>query len=107
MLNVLIVGASGYAGAELVNYMNRHEFAKIKKIFVSQNSLDIGKMFSEVHQQFTDIVNLKFESMSNFNISDQEIDVVFLATDHNVSHDLVPFFYLLIVLYLIFLLHIE
>lgn len=36
MLNVLIVGASGYAGAELVNYMNRHTFASIKKILVSK-----------------------------------------------------------------------
>ncbi|QCI20209.1 N-acetyl-gamma-glutamyl-phosphate reductase [Buchnera aphidicola (Brachycaudus cardui)] len=92
MLNVLIVGASGYAGAELVNYMHRHRFANIKKIFVSKNSLDIGKMFSDVHHQFTDMIHLRFESISDFNLVDQDINVVFLATDHNVSHDMVPFF---------------
>lgn len=26
MLNTLIVGASGYAGAELVSYVNRHPY---------------------------------------------------------------------------------
>ncbi|QCI20795.1 N-acetyl-gamma-glutamyl-phosphate reductase [Buchnera aphidicola (Hyperomyzus lactucae)] len=92
MLNILIVGASGYAGAELVNYMNRHTFASIKKIFVSKNSIDIGKSFSDVHQQFKNIIDLKFESISNANLIKKDIDAVFLATDHHVSHSLVPFF---------------
>ncbi|CAL4326114.1 N-acetyl-gamma-glutamyl-phosphate reductase [Buchnera aphidicola] len=92
MLNVLIIGASGYAGAELVNYMYRHVFANIKKICVSKNSLDAGKMFSDVHQQFTDIINLRFESIHDYTLVSKDIDVVFLATDHNVSCDIVPFF---------------
>ncbi|AEO08416.1 N-acetyl-gamma-glutamyl-phosphate reductase [Buchnera aphidicola str. Ak (Acyrthosiphon kondoi)] len=92
MLNVLIIGASGYAGAELVNYMNRHTFANVKKIFVSKNSLDLGKLFSEVHQQFKNIIDLRFEAISNSNCIKKNIDAVFLATDHSVSHSLVPFF---------------
>jgi len=92
MLNVLIVGASGYAGAELVNYMNRHSFSSIKKIFVSKDSLDIGKLFSDVHQQFKNIIDIPFESINNYNSIKEDIDAVFLATDHHVSHFLVPFF---------------
>ncbi|QCI24708.1 N-acetyl-gamma-glutamyl-phosphate reductase [Buchnera aphidicola (Rhopalosiphum padi)] len=92
MLNVLIVGASGYAGAELVNYINRHMFAKIKKIFVSENSSSIGKLFSELHQQFTNIIDLPFEAINRSTLIDKDIDAVFLATDHYVSHSLVPFF---------------
>ncbi|WP_284443238.1 N-acetyl-gamma-glutamyl-phosphate reductase [Buchnera aphidicola] len=92
MLNVLIVGASGYAGAELVNYINRHTFANIKKIFVSNNSLDVGKLFSDVHQQFKNIIDLRFEAIGNSTLIDKNIDAVFLATDHCVSHTLVPSF---------------
>ncbi|QCI18616.1 N-acetyl-gamma-glutamyl-phosphate reductase [Buchnera aphidicola] len=92
MLNVLIVGASGYSGAELVNYINRHKFAKIIKIFVSKDSINIGKLFSNLHPEYTNIINLSFESIENFSLVKEHIDVVFLATDHKVSHNLVPFF---------------
>ena len=33
MLNTLIVGASGYAGAELVTYINRHPHMNITLCF--------------------------------------------------------------------------
>lgn len=92
MLNVLIVGASGYAGAELVNYINCHRFSNIKKLLVSKNSVDIGKLFSDVHRQFTKSTNLSFESIDNLTLPCKDIDAVFLATDHSVSHSLVPFF---------------
>ncbi|MGK3394261.1 hypothetical protein ACSLN0_26570, partial [Klebsiella pneumoniae] len=35
MLNTLIVGASGYAGAELVTYINRHPHMNITALTVS------------------------------------------------------------------------
>ncbi|QCI18044.1 N-acetyl-gamma-glutamyl-phosphate reductase [Buchnera aphidicola (Aphis nasturtii)] len=92
MLNVLIVGGSGYSGAELVNYIYHHKFAKIKKIFVSKDSINIGKLFSDLHPEYTNIINLPFESIENFFLIKEHIDAVFLATDHHVSHALVPFF---------------
>ncbi|UPT14436.1 N-acetyl-gamma-glutamyl-phosphate reductase [Buchnera aphidicola] len=92
MLNVLIVGGSGYSGAELVNYIHRHQFARIKKIFVSKSSINIGKLFSDIYPEYTKIINLSFESIENFVLIKEHIDVVFLATDHHISHTLVPFF---------------
>lgn len=92
MLNILIVGASGYTGAELVNYMYHHAFAKIDKLLVSKNSLDVGKSFSDIYQKYVNIINLKFESISNFDFSNKKIDAVFLATDHLISYSLVPLF---------------
>jgi len=92
MLNVLIVGASGYAGAELVNYLNCHRFVNIKKILVSENSLDVGKLFSDIHKQFINVVDLRFEAISNLKLINKDFDAVFLATDHEISHSLVPFF---------------
>lgn len=57
-----------------------------------KNSVDIGKSFSDIHQQFKNIIDLKFEAISDSNLIKKDIDAVFLATDHNVSHSLVPFF---------------
>ena len=46
MLNTLIVGASGYAGAELVAYVNRHPHMTITALTVSAQSNDAGKLVS-------------------------------------------------------------
>lgn len=92
MLNVVIVGASGYSGAELVNYIHRHKFARIKKIFVSEDSIDLGKSFFDLYPEYTNMINLKFESVTKFTLIKENIDVVFLATDHHISHTLVPVF---------------
>lgn len=51
MLNTLIVGASGYAGAELVSYVNRHPHMTITALTVSAQSNDAGKLISDLHPQ--------------------------------------------------------
>lgn len=51
MLNTLIVGASGYAGAELVTYINRHPHMNITALTVSAQSNDAGKLISDLHPQ--------------------------------------------------------
>ena len=48
MLNTLIVGASGYAGAELVTYVNRHPHMNITALTVSAQSNDAGKLISDL-----------------------------------------------------------
>ena len=50
MLNTLIVGASGYAGAELVTYINRHPHMNITALTVSAQSNDAGKLISDLHE---------------------------------------------------------
>ena len=49
MLNTLIVGASGYAGAELTAYLNRHPHMNITGLAVSAQSADAGKLLSDLH----------------------------------------------------------
>ena len=56
MLNTLIVGASGYAGAELVTYINRHPHMNITALTVSAQSNDAGKLISDLHPQLKGIV---------------------------------------------------
>lgn len=88
MLNTLIVGASGYAGAELVSYVNRHPHMTITALTVSAQSNDAGKLISDLHPQLKGIVDLPLQPMSDVRDFSADVDVVFLATAHEVSHDL-------------------
>ncbi|SMG57943.1 N-acetyl-gamma-glutamyl-phosphate reductase [Cedecea neteri] len=92
MLNTLIVGASGYAGAELVSYLNRHPDMNITALTVSAQSSDAGKLISDLHPQLKGIVDLPLQAMSDISEFSEGVDVVFLATAHEVSHDLAPQF---------------
>lgn len=92
MLNTLIVGASGYAGAELVTYVNRHPHMNITALTVSAQSNDAGKLISDLHPQLKGIVDLPLQPMSDISEFSLWVDVVFLATAHEVSHDLAPQF---------------
>ncbi len=92
MLNTLIVGASGYAGAELAAYLNRHPQMNITGLTVSAQSADAGKLLSDLHPQLKGIVDLPILPMTDVAAAAKGVDVVFLATAHEVSHDLAPQF---------------
>ena len=92
MLNTLIVGASGYAGVELATYLNRHTHMNITALAVSAQSPDAGKLLSDLHPQLKGIVDLPLQPLSDAAEWADKVDVVFLATAHEVSHDLAPEF---------------
>lgn len=92
MLNTLIVGASGYAGVELATYLNRHPHMNITALAVSAQSPDAGKLLSDLHPQLKGIVDLPLQPLSEASEWADKVDVVFLATAHEVSHDLAPEF---------------
>lgn len=92
MLNTLIVGASGYTGAELATYVNRHPHMNITALTVSAQSSDAGKRISDLHPQLKGIVDLPLQPMGDISEFTDGVDVVFLATAHEVSHDLAPQF---------------
>ncbi|HET9678506.1 MAG TPA: N-acetyl-gamma-glutamyl-phosphate reductase [Buchnera sp. (in: enterobacteria)] len=92
MLNILIVGASGYSGVELVCYLNKHKYVNNIFLAVSNNSNDLGKSISEVYPRLKGSIDIFLESIDKFTAQKSDIDVVFLATDHIVSYNLVPIF---------------
>ena len=92
MLKTLIIGASGYTGAELAAYIQRHPQTELTGLMVSANSTDAGKCFSDLHPQLKGVVDLPIEPLTDPQAAAQKADVVFLATAHEVSHDLVPIF---------------
>ena len=91
-LNGLIVGASGYTGAELAVYLQRHPAMNITGLTVSAQSSDAGKLLSDLHPQLKGIVDLPLQPMGDVAQMAKGVDVVFLATAHEVSHDLAPQF---------------
>lgn len=92
MLDTLIVGASGYTGAELAAYLRRHPEINIAGLMVSAQSADAGKIFSDLHPQLKGLVDLPLQPLTDVAEAAKGIDVVFLATAHEVSHDLAPQF---------------
>lgn len=92
MLNTLIVGASGYTGAELALYLNRHPQMNLTALAVSAQSVDAGKRISDLHPQLKGIIDLPVQALTDAAEAAKGTDVVFLATDHKVSHDLAPVF---------------
>lgn len=94
MLKALIVGASGYAGAQLAYYLNKHPQVEIVGLTVSENSLDAGKLISDydLHPQLKGVVDLPLWAIADYSSLIDNVDIVFLATEHAVSHDIAPYF---------------
>ncbi|MGL5499768.1 MAG: N-acetyl-gamma-glutamyl-phosphate reductase, partial [Plesiomonas shigelloides] len=92
MLNTLIIGASGYTGAELAAMVLRHPNLTLGGLFVSEGSRDAGRLLSALHPQFKGVLDVPLQPLSDVAAVAASADVVFLATAHEVSHDLAPQF---------------
>ena len=89
MQKVAVIGASGYAGAELVGLLCKHKLAKICHLVVSENSSSEDKLFSDLHGRFKGICDLPLQAFSAawFDQNTADLDVVFFATPHEFSAD--------------------
>ncbi|MCW8329629.1 N-acetyl-gamma-glutamyl-phosphate reductase [Photobacterium sp. SDRW27] len=92
MLNTLIIGASGYTGAELAKMVHVHPYLQLSGLFVSANSLDANKPISDLHGQLKGIVDFPLQPLVDPVKVAQQADIVLLATAHEVSHSLASTF---------------
>jgi len=94
MLKAIIVGASGYTGAELAHFLTRHPEIELAGLYVSEGSLDKGKKLSALYGNLVGVVDLPLLPLGNDGIKGacEGIDIVILATAHEVSHNLAPLF---------------
>ncbi|GAL05839.1 N-acetyl-gamma-glutamyl-phosphate reductase [Photobacterium aphoticum] len=92
MLNTLIIGASGYTGAELAKMVHNHPHLALQGLYVSANSDDAHKPISALHGQLRGIVDMPLQPLLDPAAIAQDADIVLLATAHEVSHDLAPVF---------------
>lgn len=92
ILKTIVIGASGYAGSELVRILQGHERVSLTHLYVSENSSDKDKKISDLYGKLFGVCDITLEPLTHIDEIAKDTDVVFLATDHKVSHDLVPTF---------------
>ena len=81
-INVGIVGATGYAGAELARILCQHPYVNISS--VSSVSYE-GKLYSDVFENFRGILDLTLENASAVI---EKSDVIFASLPHGLSEPL-------------------
>ena len=88
-LNVCILGASGYTGAELIRLLRGHPRASISHLTASRNA---GRALAEVFPHLGEIADLELSSSDPSLIPD-DTDVVFAALPHGASAELIEEIY--------------
>ncbi len=86
MVRVGIVGASGYAGAELVRIVSGHPQARLAAITSRRHA---GKRFDSLYPALAKCVSLKFEEFSAERLCDAA-DIIFTALPHRLPMTIVP-----------------
>ncbi len=85
VINIAIVGASGYSGLELVKILSRHPNARIAKLFGNSSS---GKMLAEVHPSLRHVVSKELEEFSDSKLNAMEL--LFVALPSGQAMSIVP-----------------
>lgn len=80
-----VIGAAGYAGAELVRILSRHPEFDLRVI---TSSTDEGMPISKLYPSFEGVCDLEFDAHDTTKLAD--CDVVFMATPHTAAMAMVP-----------------
>ncbi len=84
-MNVAIIGASGYSGAELLHFLLQHPHITIHKVFANTA---VGKRVDEVYPQFRKKNDLVYEQYSLEKV--QPCELIFIALPSGEAMHLVP-----------------
>jgi len=93
-MNVAIIGASGYSGAELASLVAKHPNLTLSGCYVSEGSLDKHKLLSDLYPEHRNLLDIPLLPLSEsaFDDINSSADYICLCTDHKVSVDLAPQF---------------
>ena len=86
MMNVAILGATGYTAAELIRLLLRHPGVRITAV---TSRGDVGKPLHAVHPQFYGRLDLAFEELPPAELA-RRADVVFCCVPHGAAMAAVP-----------------
>ncbi len=86
MTRVAVVGATGYAGAELVRILAGHPEVKLAALTSRQYP---GKLFSNVYPSMAGVVDLPCEEFSADSLA-EKVDLVFMALPHKLPMEIMP-----------------
>lgn len=85
MIKVAVLGATGYAGIELVRILSNHPEVSIE--FLGSHSFD-GQKISDVYKNFTHILDKECSELDLDEVS--KCDVAFTALPHGASKTVIP-----------------
>ena len=83
-MNVGVIGASGYAGGELLRLLSNHPNFKLAYISAGSNA---GELITAIHPHLTNFTEQKFESTDMSRIN--KCELVFIALPHGESAKLI------------------
>jgi len=87
VVRVALAGATGYAGGELISILLRHPFTRVSRLMAEiPKAIPIEAAHPALRGRGLPVCELP--ALGDLRSAD--IDVVFLATPHQASHDLVP-----------------
>lgn len=85
MVKVSIIGATGYAGAELLAILHRHPQVEIAHITSESHT---GKKISELYPHLNGIYDMTLESLKDIEAIGADSDFVFIALPHGHAMDI-------------------
>lgn len=86
MIKTAVIGATGYAGAELVRILSGHPELQLTLLTSRQYA---GRPFDEIYPSMAGMVTLTCQTYSAGLVCDQA-DLIFLALPHKLPMDIVP-----------------
>ena len=84
MVKVSIIGATGYAGAELLSILIRHPQAQIAHITSESHT---GKKISELYPHLRGVCDMTLESLADIETIGADSDFIFIALPHGHAMD--------------------
>ena len=85
MIKVAVLGATGYAGIELVRILSAHPEVKLEVL--GSHSFD-GQPISDVYENFAHVLDMNCEELDLDKVA--QCDVAFTALPHGASKDVIP-----------------
>ena len=83
-MKTVVIGASGYAGGELLRLLAAHPHLLVTQVSAHSNA---GELITSVHPHLTTYQNQKFVAIEEVNFD--QVDVVFIALPHGQSASVV------------------
>lgn len=83
-LNAVIIGASGYTGAELIRLLVNHENVNIAALVANSNA---GQDIAEIYSQFANFNLPKLQKIEEIDLT--QMDVAFCCLPHTTSQEII------------------
>ena len=90
MVHAAVIGATGYAGCELLSILARHPATKVTCMMSSGRDGKKAFAIEQSHPRLRGLFSVLCEPLNVEQVLNSGSNVVFLATPHETSHDIVP-----------------